>query len=127
MDDEFIKRFFGTPIDSFGRFGNVHDGNHPPMEDRFIHHDINQMFRDMESMMRMFNPGQFTMIESPQQFNNPSIEEDDTDQKQSLRESFLKPKNQLNDQETKRHSSTEVYSNPHSFVSCNFNKYHHID
>lgn len=109
MDDEFIKRFFGTPIDPLGRgSGNNMDG-----DENFFQHDINQMFRDMENMMSMFHPGQFSMIESHPQFNHPSIEQEDTDEGQNLRESFLKPKSRSKEQET----GHPVYSNPHSLVS----------
>lgn len=109
MDDEFIKRFFGTPIDPLGRgSGNNMDGN-----ENFLQHDINQMFRDMENMMSMFHPSQFSMIESHPQFNHPSIEQEDTGEGKNLRDSFLKSKSRLNEQER----GQSVYSNPNSFVS----------
>ena len=57
MDDDFIAKYFG-------KYGSIDSGFVPNPERDFPNHEFQQMFQDMENMMRIFNPGNFQIIES---------------------------------------------------------------
>lgn len=99
MDDDFIAKYFG-------KYGSIDSGFVPNPERDFPNHEFQQMFQDMENMMRIFNPGNFQIIESSQFPQSPSIDEPNNNQ--ALRDSYLKPEKPLNN-----HPETNNQFNQH--------------